>query len=294
VGQPLPLLNMATLLRIYRQCTRRLILFGLDGTLIQQEKVIAHLKNFQDFQGHTLAPPPASLHCLRALCADPLNVVFVISGRSAADMEACLGNVDGLGLAAELGFVQRRPGDSQWTQQRQLTAAQANWHELAKPVLDRFTTRTNGAYLRWQESAALWCYQNADPDFGRFQAHQLTLALRERLRGAGICVSNSMAKGQVEVRVAGVNKGAIADEILRTTERLAPVDFVLCVGDDDDDEYMLSAVTARSVCADMCERLRHRLFTVTVGNKACSHANFVVQNSRDVLGILETLRTAAS
>ena len=208
-------------------------------------------------------------------------------------MEACLGDVDGLGLAAELGFVRRPPGHSQWAQ-RELTAAQANWRDLAKPILDRFTTRTNGAYLCWQESAALWCYQNADPDFGRFQAHQLTFALRERMRGAGVCVSNSIAKGQVELRVAGVNKGILADDVLRVTQRQAPIDFVLCVGDDDDDEYMLSAITMRCTCAEMRERLQRCLFTVTVGNKAYSHANFVVDNSRDVLGLLETLRTAAN
>ena len=67
----------------------------ITGTLIQQEKVILHHKNFQDFQGHSVPPPPAAQHCLRALAADPLNTVYVISGRSAADMEACLGDIDG-------------------------------------------------------------------------------------------------------------------------------------------------------------------------------------------------------
>lgn len=29
--------------------------------------------------------------------------------------------------------------------------------------------RTNGSYVKWQESAVQWCYHDADPDFGRFQ-----------------------------------------------------------------------------------------------------------------------------
>jgi hypothetical protein len=86
-GQLLPL-SAETLARTYRHSKRRVILLGLDGTLIQQEKVIAHLKNFHDFQGHSMSPPPAALHCLRALTADPLNVVYVISARGPADMEA--------------------------------------------------------------------------------------------------------------------------------------------------------------------------------------------------------------
>ena len=56
--------------------------------------------------------------------------------------------------------------------------------ELARPrtpLLEWYTIRPNGAFTRWQESAALWCYYDADPDFGRFQARHLTEALRDRL-----------------------------------------------------------------------------------------------------------------
>jgi hypothetical protein len=112
--------------------------------------------------------------------------------------------------------------------------------------------RTNGVYMQWQESAARWCYHNADPDYGRFQvqaprkpsstcaacalqtrtyhdrsspfnadaqaafsrassptphlplhptrqARQLTTALKEHLKGAGVSISHSSAKCQVEV-----------------------------------------------------------------------------------------------
>ena len=59
-------------------------------------------------------------------------------------------------------------------------------------------------------------------------------------------VSHSAVKGVVEVRLAGVNKGAVADCVLRSAHAEAPIDFVLCIGDDNEDEYMLSAVTASS------------------------------------------------
>ena len=188
--------------------------------------------------------------------------------------------------------------------------AQANWRDLVRPLLEWYTIRTNGAFTRWQESAALWCYYDADPDFGRFQARHLTEALRDRLKGAGLHVVHSLVKGRVEVRIAGVNKGAVADDVIRAAEKDAPVDFVLCIGDDDEDEYMLSATTAR---AEMIRRdirrdrhkrrdrtliatrpqaragslgptsvLRSRLFTVTVGAKPASHAQYLVSNSSEV------------
>ena len=94
--------------RAYRTTCRRVVLLGLDGTLIQQHKVMAHLKNYHDFTGKSLSPPPAALHCLRALCSDPQNAVYVISGRTSQDMEACLGGIAGQHsfLVSEQGSVQ--------------------------------------------------------------------------------------------------------------------------------------------------------------------------------------------
>ena len=93
-----------------------------------------------------------------------------------------------------------------------------------------------------------------------------------------------------QVRLAGVNKGAAADQILMRAEQAAPVDFVLCIGDDDDDEYMLSATTARACAPGLRERLSGRLFTVCVGSRVASHAQYVASDAAQVLTLLETLR----
>jgi trehalose 6-phosphate synthase/phosphatase len=135
-GQPLPTLIPEALARAYGQASRRLIVLGLDGTLIQQEKVLDHLKLFHDFIGRSLAPPPAALHCLQALAADPANSVHVISGRGEQDLESCLGSVRGLGLAAELGFCVLRPHGDVWAK-RELTMAQERWKEAARPIFER-------------------------------------------------------------------------------------------------------------------------------------------------------------
>jgi len=157
-------------------------------------------------------------------------------------------------------------------------------------VLARYASRTNGSYMRWQQSAVQWCYFDADPDFGRFQARQLEHALQQKLRNSGVIVSHSAVKGVVEVRLAGVNKGAVADGVLRSAHAEAPIDFVLCIGDDNEDEYMLSAITARVRSAEMYERLERRVFTITVGTKPASHAQYVADSSSDILSLLEMLR----
>jgi len=117
----------------------------------------------------------------------------------------------------------------------------------------------------------------------------LTAVLKEQLKGAGVSVSHSVAKCQVEVRIAGVNKGAFADEVLLAADAASPVDFILAIGDDEDDEYMLSAITARASHPGIMERLQGRLFTVTVGAKEVSHARYVVESARTVLHLLQTL-----
>ena len=96
------------------------------------------------------------------------------------------------------------------------------------------------------------------------------------------------------MRLAGVNKGTAADLILSTADSEAPVDFLLCIGDDDDDEFMLSATTARASAPGLRERLHGRLFTVSVGNREKSHAQSVMQDSSDVIGLLEMLQSSNS
>jgi trehalose 6-phosphate synthase/phosphatase len=387
-GDVLPRMMPEQVCRAYRASTRRVIILGLDGTLIQQDQVISYLKNFHDFQGHTLQPPAAALHCLAALASDPANVVYVISGRSASDMQATLGRVPGLGLAAELGYVQLPPRASRgggsrtaplqsapmvrgatrsaraaaarsaprpssdscdsgyenegepfddggggggqggaaakaakaaeahaaeaaalavasslgemtmlsdgWTTLlHELPPAHPNWRELALSKMREFTTRTNGSYDRSQRSAVQWCYHDSDPDYGLMQARSLTRELESVLRSSGVTVNHSHSKGLVEVRLAGVNKGAAADHILTEADATAPVDFLLCIGDDDDDEFMLSATTARACAPGLRERLQTRLFTVSVGTRASSHAQYVASDASQVLALLEFLREDA-
>lgn len=118
-------------------------------------------------------------------------------------MEATLGGIKNLGLGAELGYLQvlslesttvcpaprvkriclsqlppgrrgRGKADPHW--RRMKVANTSPWRDLANPVLLWYTMRTNGSYVKWQESGAQWHYQDADPDFGRFQVGSPPLA----------------------------------------------------------------------------------------------------------------------
>ena len=60
-------------------------------------------------------PSEATLEALERLCADPKNLVYIISGRDGDFLETHLGHIKGLGMSAEHGGFMRAPGESKWT-----------------------------------------------------------------------------------------------------------------------------------------------------------------------------------
>lgn len=59
-------------------------------------------------------PSENTLKALEALCSDPKNVVFIISGRDQAFLEQHLGHIQNLGMSAEHGGFIREPGTTTW------------------------------------------------------------------------------------------------------------------------------------------------------------------------------------
>ena len=75
---------------------------------------------------------------------------------------------EGLGLAAEHGFFFRRAGSLEWDQ-RSSTEDMA-WQAIVGPILQQYTESTDGSNVEAKESAFVWHYGAADPDFGSLQA----------------------------------------------------------------------------------------------------------------------------
>ena len=60
-------------------------------------------------------PSEATLEALERLCADPKNLVYIISGRDGDFLLQHLGHIKGLGMSAEHGGFIRAPGETKWT-----------------------------------------------------------------------------------------------------------------------------------------------------------------------------------
>ncbi|KAK4538848.1 hypothetical protein RGQ29_032319 [Quercus rubra] len=92
-----------------------------------------------------------------------------------------------------------------------------------------YTETTDGSTIETKESALVWSYQYADPDFGSCQAKELLDHLESVLANEPVSVKS----GQhiVEVKPQGVNKGIVAEHLLSTMREKGKLpDFVLCIG----------------------------------------------------------------
>ena len=121
-----PYIPKEQLERLYIKATKRLFLFDYDVCyfLINSFFFFLGLIVIGLFQG-TLSPivkvpsaaipSEAALEALEKLSADPLNLVYIISGRDSAFLEQHLGHLKNVGFSAEHGGFFRERKSNEWT-----------------------------------------------------------------------------------------------------------------------------------------------------------------------------------
>lgn len=282
-------------LNAYQSCnTCRLFFLDYDGTLVSQNSI-------------SLAPNEWVIQVLTALAEDSANHMYLFSARTCAELEAWFKAVPNLGLVAENGFFYRPAGATAWISLH--PHADLNWKKMALPILKQYQESTDGSSIESRESALVWHYRDADPDFGNWQAKELLDHLEDVLSHQPVEVVGHQY--MVEIKPQGVSKGTAVEKILNgtaTTPRSmggpgvpAPArqertvdaavqrstmqpDFLLSIGDDRSDEEMF--IRAESVLGAAMSSAE--LFACTVGQKP-SKAPFYLNDPADVLKLLARL-----
>lgn len=142
-------------------------------------------------------------------------------------------------------------------------------------------------------------YRDADPDYGEMQAkeleHQLADVLLQFSSVAQILRGENPSRGgYVEVRPAGVDKGAFLTRLLVSLAASGrPVDFALVVGDDESDEPMFRALSSwkKQVQGDATARAiaaSGSFFSVCIGKKP-SEAESYVDSHDSLVELLQAL-----
>ncbi|GJV75821.1 probable alpha,alpha-trehalose-phosphate synthase [UDP-forming] 11 [Tanacetum coccineum] len=269
-------LSVEHIVSSYKKTNSRLILLDYDGTVMPQGSV-------------DKAPNKEVISILNVLSNDPKNVVFIVSGRGKDSLSKWFDSCKNLGLSAEHGWLTRWNGNSEWERCGGL-AVDADWKKVALPVMEHYTEATDGSSIEIKESALVWHHQEADPDFGMWQAKELLDHLESVLANEPVVVK----RGQqiVEVNPQGVSKGVVVESLIASMESKGkPLDFVLCIGDDRSDEDMFEKISS-SVLNPSLQGIAE-VFACTVGQKP-SMAKYYLDDTVDVIKMLHGLEAASS
>nr|XP_027084685.1 alpha,alpha-trehalose-phosphate synthase [UDP-forming] 5-like [Coffea arabica]XP_027084686.1 alpha,alpha-trehalose-phosphate synthase [UDP-forming] 5-like [Coffea arabica] len=268
-------LSVEHIVSAYKRTKNRAILLDYDGTMTVQSSM-------------STSPKAENIEILNNLCRDPKNVVFIVSGKERKTLTQWFSSCERLGIAAEHGYFVRPEQNAEW--ETCIAVPDFYWKQIAEPVMQLYTETTDGSFIDTKESALVWNYQYADPDFGSCQAKELQDHLESVLNNEPVSVKS----GQhiVEVKPQGVNKGLIAERLLATMrqKQLLP-DFVLCIGDDRSDEDMFEVIMRAVANASLSPVAE--VFACTVGQKP-SKAKYYLEDTPEILRMLQGLGAAAS
>jgi trehalose 6-phosphate synthase/phosphatase len=237
----------------FKQASSRCLFLDYDGTLVPFAKL-----------PHEAQPGEELLNLLQQLASQSDSQVAIISGRDSRVLQHWFGDIP-VTLVAEHGASWRRPGLA-W--QHQATIDQS-WKPLVRPTLDLFVQRCPGAFVEEKSHTLAWHYRNVERDLGFSRSRDLVDSLLHLVRSTHLQVLDG--NKVIEVRVAGVDKGAAVRRLLEEQ----PGEFVLVIGDDRTDE-------------DMFRTLRDTAVTIKVGAGA-TEAEYWLPSQREVVELLVQL-----
>lgn len=245
---------------------RRLFLLDYDGTLANFSKTPTMYSS-----------PQRILNILSNLTSNPRNIVFVVSGRSRANLDDIFSRVPGLGLCAENGCFMRSP-NGKW--ESTVEDMDLSWRAPVRDIFHFYTERTPGSTIEEKEIGLVFHFSNAEhPSYGAWQAAECCNHLSDAL--GNYHIHTLTGNKNIEVMPKNISKGAVASRILREEGSEHPFDFVLAIGDDRSDEDMFDTVNK------MSNQIQH-IITATVGAKS-SEADFFLPGTMSVLSALENL-----
>ncbi|KAI8057884.1 glycosyltransferase family 20-domain-containing protein [Syncephalis plumigaleata] len=156
----------------YLMAKKRLIFLDYDGTLAP----------FQKTPNISSPLPKCSEKLLERLTEDPNNHVFIVSGRTTADLQEIFMNVSNVSLCAENGCFMRLRGESAWKCLLPEEDEDSMWRAKIREVFGYYTERTPGSFIEEKQAAIVWHYRAAEnPNYGAWQAAECQNHLHDSL-----------------------------------------------------------------------------------------------------------------
>lgn len=89
--------------------------------------------------------------------------------------------------------------DEEW--ETCIPVADCSWKQIAEPVMKLYTETTDGSTIEDKETALVWSYEDADPDFGSCQAKELLDHLESVLANEPVTVKSGQNLVEVKPQV---------------------------------------------------------------------------------------------
>ncbi|KAG1713046.1 hypothetical protein DVH05_000776 [Phytophthora capsici] len=190
----------------YARSNHRLLVLDYEGTLFDD------LTNTGPSQqrGNVAPPKPFVKRLIEALANDPKNTVVLVSAHDRNVIRSWLTD-HRVGVVAESGYFYRLPNDEEWQVMTEDT--DPSWKKVVRPIMQYFTERTPGSRIDSKESSLTWHYGETDPIFGPMQARDMQVNLEDVL--CNLPLEVVQGTNRVEVRLQGVTKTLLLDEILK-------------------------------------------------------------------------------
>ncbi len=168
---------------------------------------------------------------IKDFAAFPNVSVAIVSGRPPDFLEKHLGKL-GATLVVEHGYRWLDHGEGEWALFNPHVTTE--WKSAVREHLDRVALLTPGSHVEEKQSALVWHYRKADPEFGAWRAK----GLLDELTGMAANLPVTVHHGQkiVEISSLQVSKGAAVDFLMKSWE----CDIAVVAGDDQTDETMIA------------------------------------------------------
>ncbi len=223
-----------TLRAKFKQATKRYILLDYDGCL-------------RDLEPHPeLATPTFEIYkLLDKLIVLPDTEVYLVSGRSKADMEKWFGK-SGINIIAEHGaWYKKYMGE--WSDLRpDITTSKECFLEL----LEKYVQQIPNSFIEEKSTGYCLHYRGSKPEDISLYLNQLINEFCNYIKSNNLPYCCTASSTQFEVHPMGCNKGKALKHIISFENN----SFILAAGDDDTDE-------------DMFKVLPQTAFTFKIGRK---------------------------
>lgn len=245
--------SRAILRHDYAHASKRLLLLDYDGSLVPFSADYADAK-----------PPKALLNLLQTLADDTRNEIVVVSGRTAADLEAWMGHLP-ISLIAEHGAAIKKVGNKRW---QNIEHEDTAWKRALIPILQNYSQQTPKSRLEIKRHSLVWHYRASPPYYAQKYAVTIKRVLKPYLKTHGL----ELFQGNkiLEIKDPRISKGAVIAPWLKRYHN-----FVLAIGDDFTDEEMFQAVSPEA-------------YSIKVGTGRTA-ARFRLKSSTDVTALLKAL-----